>query len=186
MTNENDGGVIMKKELNGVNIELITGDITNQPDCKAVVNAANAELMPGGGVAGAIHNAAGPELANECRPLAPISPGEAVITGGFNLPNPFVIHTLGPIYGIDKPEDKLLQNCYLNSLKVAEEKGLDSVAFPAISTGAFGYPIKPAAEIALRTLLEMTGNLKSVKSIRMVLFSQQDFEVHETIFKSLV
>ena len=119
-------------DFKGVTIELKRGDIANQPDIDAVVNAANAQLRTGGGVAGAIHNAAGPGLTEETRPLAPIEPGEAVITGAHDLPNKHVIHTLGPVYGRDKPEEKLLTNCYQNSLDRAEENELSSVAFPAI------------------------------------------------------
>ncbi|MFP4067177.1 MAG: macro domain-containing protein, partial [Spirochaetaceae bacterium] len=124
----------------GVTVECVLGDIVRQPDVDAVVNAANAQLQIGGGVAGAVHRAAGPELAAECRPYAPIRPGEAVITGAGRLPNRHVIHVLGPVYGMDKPEDKLLADCYRNALRRAEENRLSSVAFPAISTGAFGYP----------------------------------------------
>lgn len=151
-------------------IELVQGDITNQPDVDAIVNAANAQLRTGGGVAGAIHRAAGPELAKECRPLAPISPGEAVITGGHDLPNPHVIHCLGPVYGRDTPEDELLADCYRNALRLAEEHEIDSVAFPAISTGAFGYPTREAAVVSLRAVEELRTELESVDLVRFVLF----------------
>ncbi|MFP4489812.1 MAG: macro domain-containing protein, partial [Bacteroidales bacterium] len=129
----------MKKDVSGVTLELITGNIAAQEDITAVVNAANARLRTGGGVAGAIHRAAGPGLEKETAPLAPIRPGEAVITSGNKLPNKYIIHCLGPVYGVDKPEDKLLANCYRNALKLAEEQKIDSIAFPAISTGAFAY-----------------------------------------------
>ena len=135
-------------------IELVTGDITDQPDLDAVVNAANAQLMPGGGVAGAIHRAAGPELTEACHPLAPIQPGQAVITRGFNLPNAWVIHVLGPRYGIDEPADRLLADAYRSTLRLCGKKSLKSVGFPAISAGAFGYPLAEAAEIALQTVRE--------------------------------
>jgi len=160
-------------------IEAVKGDITQQPDMGAIVNAANAKLMPGGGVAGAIHWAAGPDLEKECQPLAPVNPGEAVITKGYRLPNPYVIHCLGPVYGRDKPEDKLLSNCYLAALKIAEERGIESVAFPALSTGAFGYPFEKATEIALDTILSRIPALKSVKRIRFVLFSDRDLQYYE-------
>lgn len=137
--------------ISGVTIELKRGDIANQKDMDAIVNAANAQLRIGGGVAGAIHRAAGPELAQETRLMAPIKPGEAVISGGHNLPNEFVIHCLGPVYGQDKPENKLLANCYSNALKLAEENDIPSVAFPSISTGAFGYPMDDAARVAFET-----------------------------------
>lgn len=167
----------MKKKLNGVTLELIQGDIASQNDITAVVNAANAELRTGGGVAGAIHRAAGPGLEKECRPLAPIQPGESVITGAHNLQNKYVIHCLGPVYGIDKPEDILLANCYRNTLKIADEQKIDSVAFPAISTGAFGYPLESAATVALKSVIEEAKSLQSVKTIRFVLYSKNDLNV---------
>lgn len=173
----------MKKVFSGVTVELLRGDITNQKDIDAVVNAANGQLMPGGGVAGAIHRAAGPGLYKECRPLAPIKTGEAVITGGHNLPNKYVIHCLGPVYGIDKPEDKLLASCYSNALKIADEKGIKSIAFPAISTGIFGYPVEEAAKVALDTIIKTAPNLKNVKTIRFVLYSQSDYEIHKKVLE---
>jgi O-acetyl-ADP-ribose deacetylase (regulator of RNase III) len=165
----------MEVRKNGVVIECVQGDITRQPDVEAVVNAANAMLMPGGGVAGAIHRAAGPELAEACRPLAPIKPGEAVITPGFRLPNKYVIHCLGPVYGVDKPEEVLLGNCYRNALRLAEEHHVQSIAFPAISTGIFGYPIKEAVQVVIPLVLSETANLKTLKRIRFVLFGARDF-----------
>ncbi len=143
----------MKKIIQNIEIEVSKGDIANQPDFEAVVNAANAELTTGGGVAGAIHRAAGKGLYEECKPLAPIASGEAVITAAHNLPNKYVIHCLGPVYGRDQPADKLLENCYKNALKCAEDKQVKSVAFPAISTGVFGYPIKEATKISFNTIL---------------------------------
>lgn len=166
-------------------VELAVGDIVRQPDVDAVVNAANAQLGPGGGVAGAIHRAAGPGLAEECRPLAPISPGEAVITGGHRLPNPYVIHCLGPVYGRDRPEDRLLAACYRNALELADRHGLRSVAFPAISTGAFGYPMAPAAEIALGTVLATAGEPTSVRLVRFVLVGEREVRVHEEVLRRL-
>ena len=169
----------MEKTVSGITVECVKGDIASQSDITAVVNAANAELMMGGGVAGAIHRAAGPGLEEECRPLAPIKPGEAVITGGHNLPNRYVIHCLGPVYGVDKPENNLLANCYRNALKLAEQHKIDSIAFPAISAGAFGYPVEDAAEVAIKAIKEMITKLKHVKRIRFVLHSQKDLDVHE-------
>ncbi len=171
----------MEKTISGVMIECVRGDIASQTGITAVVNAANARLMMGGGVAGAIHRAAGPGLEEECRPLAPIEPGEAVITSGHNLPNQYVIHCLGPVYGVDKPEDELLANCYRNSLRLGEEHEIESIAFPAISTGAFGYPVQEAAEAAFRTIMEIVPNLKSIKRIRFVLQSGRDLEIHEKV-----
>ncbi len=169
----------MKQTISGVTVEVVAGNIAKQKDMEAVVNAANAWLRPGGGVAGAIHRAAGPGLEKECRPMAPIKPGEAVISGGHNLPNRYVIHCLGPVYGRDKPEDELLASCYRRALELAEEKGIGSVAFPAISTGAFGYPLEAATEVAFRTIGEMIPGLKKVKHIRFVLHGQDALSVHE-------
>ena len=175
----------MKKQVGQVILEAVRGDIANLPDMTAIVNAANAELMPGGGVAGAIHRAAGPGLAEECRPLAPIEPGEAVISKGHNLPNKYVIHCLGPVYGKDKPENILLADCYRNALRLADEKQIDSVAFPAISTGIFGYPFEAASDISLQTVLEVIPDLKFVRHIRFVLFGEEDFEVYVERLRSL-
>jgi O-acetyl-ADP-ribose deacetylase len=171
----------VRRTVRGVTVECVRGDITSQEDVAAIVNAANAELRSGGGVAGAIHRAAGPGLAEEARPLAPISPGEAVITGAHDLPNRHVIHTLGPVYGQDRPEAELLASCYRNSLALAEEKGIDSVAFPAISTGIFGYPVEEAARVALGTVVEAAERLESVRLVRFVLFGEKDHEVHERV-----
>ena len=170
---------MIEREINEVTVQLLQGDIASQTDISAIVNAANARLQTGGGVAGAIHRAAGLRLTEEAAPLAPIEPGESVITGAHDLPNEYVIHTLGPIYGSDRPEAELLANCYRNSLKVAEENRVTSIAFPAISTGAFGYPMEEATELALRTALEATPNLEHVKLIRFVLFGERELQVYE-------
>ena len=175
----------MRRAVHGVTVECARGDITAQEDVAAIVNAANAELRSGGGVAGAIHRAAGPGLEEEARPLAPIRPGQAVITGGHDLPNRYVIHTLGPVYGRDRPEAELLADCYRHSLALAEEHGIDSVAFPAISTGVFGYPVEEAARVALGTVVEETVRLKSVRLVRFVLFGEEDLEVHERVLSEL-
>jgi O-acetyl-ADP-ribose deacetylase (regulator of RNase III) len=179
------GGELMRVEVAGVTVECVRGDITAQEDVEAVVNAANAQLRTGGGVAGAIHRAAGPGLEEECRPLAPIRPGEAVMTGGHGLPNAYVIHALGPVYGEDEPADELLAGCYRNALRVAEEKGVGSVAFPAISTGVFGYPLEEAAEVSLRAVLEAAEELRSVKLVRFVLFGERDFEAYRRTLSRL-
>ena len=174
----------MRRQFGAVTVECIQGDITSQEDIEAVVNAANARLELGGGVAGAIHRAAGPDLAREAVPLGPIEPGEAVITGAHGLPNRYVIHTLGPVYGQDRPESDLLAGCYRNSLALAEEKGLESVAFPAISTGIFGYPVEEAAKVALQTVREEAERLERVRLIRFVLFGERDLETHESVLSS--
>lgn len=162
-------------------IECIQGDIAHQPDIDAVVNAANARLMPGGGVAGAIHAAAGPALAQECRAKAPIKPGEAVITAAYDMPNTHVIHCLGPVYGIDEPSDRLLADCYRNALKLADQSGLESVAFPAISAGAFGYPLEDALAVAVHALREAAPTCRRVRKVRFVLFSEGDRQVCQAV-----
>lgn len=161
-----------------VQLEAIKGDITDQPDITAIVNAANAHLRAGGGVAGAIHRAAGPGLEEEARRFAPIQTGEAVITGAHQLPNRFVIHCLGPVYGVDKPEAKLLADCYRNAIRIAEEKRVDSIAFPAISTGAFGFPIGEATDTVAKVMEEVCAQTKYLEKVRFVLFSDKDLEVY--------
>ncbi|PSQ87884.1 MAG: RNase III inhibitor [Bacteroidetes bacterium QH_2_63_10] len=168
-----------------VTIELTKGNIVKQPDVKAIVNAANAQLRTGGGVAGAIHSAAGPGLAEETRPMAPIQPGEAVISGGHKLPNEHIIHVLGPVYGRDEPSDELLRTGYENALARAEENGITSIAFPALSTGAFGYPLDEAARIAIETILDAAPDLDLVELIRFVLFDQEALDAHEDALSTL-
>jgi O-acetyl-ADP-ribose deacetylase len=174
-----------RRKLDGIVIEIARGDIAQQSDIDAVVNAANAELRPGGGVAGALNAAAGPGLAEECRPLAPIRPGEAVVTGAHALPNRHVIHCLGPVYGFDEPAAPLLAACYRNALRVAEERGIRSIAFPALSTGAFGYPLEPATHIALRTVLDSLPRLASVRQIRFVLHDSTAERVYESVLDGM-
>ncbi len=175
----------MRSMFGAVTVECVRGDITSQDDVEAVVNAANARLEPGGGVAGAIHRAAGPGLAEEAVPLGPIEPGEAVITGAHGLPNRYVIHTLGPVYGQDRPEAELLEACYRNSLALAEENGIASIAFPAISTGIFGYPVEEAAGVALGTIREEANSLEHVRLVRFVLHSASDLEAHERVLSEI-
>jgi len=171
--------------FNNMTVECIQGNIANQPDMDAIVNAANARLHTGGGVAGAIHRAAGAGLEEECRPLAPIRPGMAVITGAHKLPNRFVIHCLGPVYGRDEPSDELLAACYRNALLLAEQKDITSIAFPSISTGAFGFPMAAAAQIALRTVMETAPQLETLRHVRFVLYSAADQALHARILKEL-
>jgi O-acetyl-ADP-ribose deacetylase len=168
----------MRKTVNGVEIDCVRGDITEQPDFTAVVNAANAQLRTGGGVAGAIHRVAGPGLEEEARRQAPIRPGEAVITGAHKLPNQYVIHCLGPVWGVDTPADQILSDCYKNALRLAEVHQIDSIAFPAISTGSFGYPVEEAADVAFRAIYEVLPELQTVRRIRFVLFGRPDLEAH--------
>ncbi len=166
-------------------ITFTQGDITKQADIEAIVNAANSQLRTGGGVAGAIHGAAGPQLERECLPLAPIEPGEVVITGAYNLPNQNVIHCLGPVYGKDKPEAEILADCYRNALILADGNGLKSIAFPAISTGIFGYPIEEATPIALKTTAELLTSLKNIEEVRFVLFSKSDLKIYREIWSEM-
>lgn len=175
----------MNVTLDTLRVELVQGDIANQPDVGAVVNAANAQLQSGSGVAGAIHEAAGPELAEACQPLAPIEPGEAVCTEAFGLPNDYVIHVLGPVYGRDEPPAALLRSGYENALDLAEEHEITSIVFPAISTGAFGYPLRPAAHAALGTVLSLGRMLTHVEHVRFVLFDAQTLAVFEDMLADL-
>ena len=171
------------RQFEQVAIETVQGDITRQPDLDAIVNAANAQLRIGGGVAGAIHRAAGPGLEKECLPLGPIRPGQAVISGGHNLPNAHVIHCLGPVYGQDEPSDQLLASCYREALMLADHNGVTAIGFPAISTGGFGYPIEPAAQVALRTVCDTAPSMATVSRVRFVLFSESDLAVFDKVLK---
>lgn len=173
----------MRRTIADVLIECVQGDIAAQDDMTAVVNAANAELMPGGGVAGAIHSAAGPKLAEECRKHAPITPGDAVLTAAYDLPNTYVIHCLGPVFGRDEPADRYLAACYRNALRISEEAGIDSIAFPSISTGAFGYPMRDAAEVAFRTIHSVVEQLSVVQHIRFTLFDDEAVRLHKEIME---
>jgi O-acetyl-ADP-ribose deacetylase (regulator of RNase III) len=167
-------------------IEAVEGDITAQADFDAIVNAANAQLLPGGGVAGAIHRSAGPGLAEEARDHAPIQPGECVITGGHELPNARVIHCLGPVYGADEPAADLLASCYRRAVELADEAELAAVAFPAISTGVFGYPLAEAADVAVRALAESASELRHVRRIRLVLRGSDARDAFSAAFARVV
>ena len=164
-------------------IECVRGDISAQPDVDAVVCAANGELAPGAGVAGAIHRVAGPGLYEECRPLAPIRTGEAVITSGHGLPNDRCIHTLGPVYEDSSDPPAELAACYRAILARAEENEIASVATPAISTGIFGYPVDEAAEVAIRTVRAEADKLRHVRLVRFVLWDQADLAAHVRVLE---
>ena len=154
-------------------IEIILGDITKM-NTDAIVNAANRSLLGGGGVDGAIHMAAGKELVRECMTLGGCMTGEAKITSAYKLPCKYVIHTVGPVYDENvKGQDKLLENCYVNSLKLAEENNLETVSFSAISTGAYGYPIDEACQIAFSAVAKTLPQLKRVRKVFFVCFNQK-------------
>jgi O-acetyl-ADP-ribose deacetylase (regulator of RNase III) len=173
----------MEKEILD-RIEIRQGDITKLK-VDAIVNAANSSLLGGGGVDGAIHRAAGPELLQECRTIGGCPTGEARITGGYNLPARFVIHTVGPVYK-GKPQDKtLLTACYQNSLKLAADNNLTSMAFPAISCGVYGYPIEEACKIAVDTVCKFLKTQPSMAKVKFILFSAADFRVYENYIHSI-
>jgi len=159
-------------------LELVQGDITQQ-DTDAIVNAANNSLLGGGGVDGAIHRAAGPELLAECRTLHGCATGDAKITQGYRLKARHVIHTVGPIWrGGDGNEPETLASCYRSVLRLAAGHGLTSVAFPSISTGAYGYPVAEAARTALRTVRDVLEQGNPVRLVRFVLFGHADFATY--------
>jgi O-acetyl-ADP-ribose deacetylase (regulator of RNase III) len=160
-------------------IEIIQADITKL-DLDAIVNAANSSLRGGGGVDGAIHRAAGPELLAECRTLNGCPTGEAKITGGYRLPARHVIHTVGPVWhGGAKGEPELLASCYRRSFQLAHDNGLSSIAFPAISCGVFGYPLDKACAIALRETKEALERYPEITRVVFALFGAEALEVYQ-------
>jgi O-acetyl-ADP-ribose deacetylase (regulator of RNase III) len=162
-------------------VEAVQGDITAQA-VDAIVNAANPTLLGGGGVDGAIHRAAGPELAAACRVLAGCPTGEARLTPGYRLRARYVIHTVGPVWsGGTQGEPELLRRCYLRSLGLAAERDVRSIAFPAISTGAYGYPIERAAAIAVAAVREEADHAPSLELVRFVCFSAADLAVYRRL-----
>ncbi|MFC1812606.1 O-acetyl-ADP-ribose deacetylase [Thermodesulfobacteriota bacterium] len=165
-------------------IEILQGDITRL-DVDAIVNAANTSLLGGGGVDGAIHRAAGPELLEECRAVGGCPTGEARITGGYNLPARNVIHTVGPVYSGKAEDGRLLSQCYANSLHLAVRHHLTSIAFPSISCGVYGYPIKKACRIAMDTTCSFLRGNSGIAKIIFVVFSSENFETYSEYFRKL-
>lgn len=162
-------------------ISCVVGDITEQ-EIDAIVNAANKTLLGGGGVDGAIHMVAGRRLYDECLLLGGCDVGEAKITAGYNLPSKHIIHTVGPIYGrANGKEAQILASCYRNSLHIAKERGLRSIAFPAISTGAYGYPKNEAAEIAVKTVTNFLNEEESDIEVRFVCLYEEDAEYYREL-----
>jgi O-acetyl-ADP-ribose deacetylase len=159
-------------------IQIAQGDITKL-DVDAIVNAANTTLLGGGGVDGAIHRAAGPELLAECRTLGGCRPGEAKITGGYRLPARFVIHTVGPVWrGGKHGEPETLANCYRNSLQLAIENRVKTIAFPAISCGAYGYPIEEAASIAFKTTRDFLATSDEIRKVIFVVWGEDVYDAY--------
>lgn len=166
-------------------LEVVQGDITRQ-NVDAIVNAANTSLLGGGGVDGAIHEAAGPELLEECRGLGGCETGDAKATKGYGLPARWVIHTVGPVWrGGNAGEAEFLASCYRRSLEVAEELGAATVAFPAISTGAYGYPPGPAAEIAVGVCRDWTRGSGVIELVRFCCFDRSSYEIYERVLSDL-
>ncbi len=181
----------MELKVGNTILKIIQGDLTEQ-EVDAIVNAANPSLMGGGGVDGAIHRKGGPKILEECKKIrATLYPeglptGKAVITSGGNLKAKYVIHTVGPIWrGGNEGEPELLAEAYKNSLKLASEKGLKTIAFPSISTGAYGYPIEKASKVALTTIKDFLENNPPLKEVRIVLFREGDLKIYEETAKEL-
>lgn len=164
---------------------IIEGDITKQVTY-AIVNAADKELSIGGGVSGAIHRVAGPQLIEECRTLGGCNTGEAKLTNGYNLPAQYVIHTVGPIYS-GKPKDSQdLAKSYLSCLELAFENNLKSISFPSISTGIYGYPVKEASVIAITAIIEYLLKHQAIERVRMVLYSEEDYRIYRDTARAVL
>jgi O-acetyl-ADP-ribose deacetylase len=167
-------------------LELVEGDITRQ-DVDAIVNAANTSLLGGGGVDGAIHRAAGPQLLEECRTLGGCATGSAKITRGYKLPARHVIHAVGPVYRDGKHgEPALLAGAYRNCLELASQNACATLAFPAISTGVYGYPREDAARIAFRTIIDYIQQHPEIKLVRCVLYGASAFAAHQRVLEEVL
>lgn len=165
-------------------LELTIGDITKQTT-DAVVNAANKELAPGGGVAGAIHRMAGQELWEECKKIGGCNTGEAKITKGYRLPAKYIIHTVGPIYSGSSEDPEKLASCYKQSLRLASKNKIKSISFPSLSTGYFGYPMEDAARVALETVIDKLRKNTEIKIVRFVLYDNKALDIYSNILESI-
>ncbi|QJA05533.1 macro domain-containing protein [Thermosulfurimonas marina] len=175
----------LRVKIDGKTLELVSGDITEQ-ETEAIVNAANERLIPGGGVDGAIHRKGGPSIAEEAHKIGHCPTGSAVVTGAGRLKARYVIHAVGPIYRDGKSgEAELLASAYRESLKRATELGLSSVAFPSLSTGAYGYPLEEAAPIALTTILDYLKEHEKPSLVRMVLWGEKAYQAYAETLKRL-
>ena len=177
------GGV--KVRIHESVLELVEGDITQQ-ETEAIVNAANSSLLGGGGVDGAIHRAAGPELLAECRTLGGCPTGEARLTRGYRLKAKYVIHGVGPVYSGSPRDAELLASVHRHALQLASEHGITSVAFPAISTGVYGYPMQEAAPVALQTVIDYLREHPEIELVRFVLYGQRAYQAYKAALKTLV
>jgi len=176
----------METRIGKATVELLQGDITEQ-DTDAIVNAANRSLLGGGGVDGAIHRMAGAQLLAECRTLGGCQTGDAKITKGYRLKAKHVIHTVGPIYHSDREKaPELLASCYRRSLEMASEYHLNSITFPSISTGAYGYPLEEAAPIALKTVIDYLKTHPEINRARFVLFGDEAYRAYEKSLKEIL
>jgi O-acetyl-ADP-ribose deacetylase (regulator of RNase III) len=166
-------------------MQVLRGDLTKLA-VDAIVNAANSSLLGGGGVDGAIHRAAGPDLLEECRKLGGCQPGEAKLTHGYRLPARFVIHTVGPVWaGGERGEEQILANCYGDSLRLAVENGIRTIAFPAISCGAYGYPVEEAAEVAVESVARFLRTNRTIDRVDFVVVSDNIEQAYQTALRAL-
>jgi len=175
----------IKYKIGNSILELSNGDITVQ-GTEAIANAANRRLSPGGGVSGAIHRAAGPKLWEECKTLGGCNTGEAKLTRGYNLKAKYVIHTVGPVYSNSINDAEDLKDCYRNSLLLTPRKNIKSISFPSISTGIFGYPVKEASMIALKTIIDFLKEHPEIELVRMVLFSEDDYNTYKSSLEKIL
>ncbi|HEY4695882.1 MAG TPA: macro domain-containing protein [Candidatus Hydromicrobium sp.] len=175
----------IKHEIGNSILELTCGDITIQ-ETEAIANAANRRLSPGGGVSGAIHRAAGPQLWEECKKLGGCNTGEAKLTRGYNLKAKYVIHTVGPVYSGSADDAEDLKNCYKDSLLLVSRKNIKSISFPSISTGIFGYPVKEASIIAFETITYFLKEHPEIELVRMVLFSEGNYNIYKSSLEKIL